>query len=560
MHKSDELNGIILQHFPTPIAVLYKKMLTEDNWHVKTDTALQIFEEWMKSMTLQMVVQYLDQDIHIFQNNAVEKLNAALKEKFFKPSLGSIIEIFFHLLDAYRKQMDRLFLPELHGIMWRTTEGKSKIKKYRDSFNRLVSIRNDIAHGEDKPVDDKGWQEKYQETENLLLAVLERFKFFEDYRIVYGLEIQGQVFSCLQLQGMKPNTIEISLSEGDDVSAGKIYLDNRTDIGGFYELHPLFLPWPSGLFGIDHPDEDNDDISLAVYHKATYSKYEENATKVRYSVADKDTGKISLQDDVALEQFLKLIRVLADLRSQKQEVEHLNWDFFEDIADQITWIETESIRDKFSPDLYLQRNHIKIAFDHFLESKKAAFVLLGKSGVGKSNFVLAMQAALSETPEAYMLIINSAGMSNDGNLTSSLTKMLSNKLKLKNDGGFRKIDNIFAELDQINKIAEKRIVLAFDGINENEAPHKLIRRIDDFIKQNEYPWLKVLLTSRPEAWQAIQRKKRIITVSKYFRQSDTQALGNELAGIDVQAEGSEGWLALDSFHQVEFPKAYHLYK
>ena len=479
--KQEELATIILHNFPTPIAVLYNRMLNEDRWELKTRSATEIFEVWMRSITLQMLIHYLDQDIKTLHNEEADKLNGKIN-KIYKPLLGDVVDMFFSLLKAYRNHSDLLFMKELYNIQWQAGT-KNHVSGARGAFEALTTIRNDIAHGR-PPRSEAAWEIKYDRVDELLHSVLGRFQFVKDYRIVYTLEAKPGKGSFLQLHGLEPARVELEMPETESVQVGRFYLDDRRDQGHFYELHPLFLPWPSDFLNWKNRGNYED---LVKKHTAIYERYQKPT--VHFAVHTEDVEELVLTDQEAIARFLELFEERPKLiQPARTMIKRLHWREFQRIASGITQLETEAIREKFSKDLYLQRQHIRSAFEHFLRSDKVAFVLLGQSGVGKSNFVLSMYEAFRESPDTHLIVFNSARLSGEEKLVASLTEMFANKIALVDKTNKeRKIEDILEEIDNIDGILDMRVILAFDAINENSRPHELLKRIDDLVSYNKYP-------------------------------------------------------------------------
>ncbi len=87
-----------------------------------------------------------------------------------------------------------------------------------------------------------------------------------------------------------------------------------------------------------------------------------------------------------------LYDTIEEAKRKRQEAEKLTWWQLRDICADITRQRMATVRDKYRKELYLQRDKTRQAFEKFLKSEKRCFVLIGKSGVGKSNFLLALAA------------------------------------------------------------------------------------------------------------------------------------------------------------------------
>jgi hypothetical protein len=444
-------------------------------------------------------------------------------------------------------------MKELHSIQWQP-DSKKRVRGARDDFDAIIPIRNELAHGGNKPRSEEDWEKLYQEVEKLLCSVLSSFQFIKNYHIVYGLEAKTEQSIFLELRGLKPSRVELKMPGTESIQPGRFYLDCDRDEGCFYELHPLFLPWPSDFLDWEKREGDEEHDRK---HAAIYASYIKN--KIHFAVHTAYVKDLVLADEETIERFLKLFEnSLKQIQPARSVTKALHWREFQEVAWEITRLETEAIREKFSKDLYLQREHIKSAFEHFLKTDKVAFVLLGQSGVGKSNFVLSMYETYRESQDTHLIVLNSARLMGDEKLIPALTEKFTNKIALvEKNGRERKVEDILEEINNIEDVEEKKVILAFDAINENSKPQELLKRIDDLVSYNKYPWLKVMITSRPEAWQSMKRKSGL-TESKYYRQSDTDDLEMELKGFDQQA--GDGWLAMDRFEAVELPKVYGLYQ
>ena len=151
-----------------------------------------------------------------------------------------------------------------------------------------------------------------------------------------------------------------------------------------------------------------------------------------------------------------------------------------------------TVQEKYNSKLYLQRNKIRSAFDDFLSSEKKGFVLVGKSGVGKSNFILALADEFgSDHRDICLLMYDAANLDLQITLNDLITEGFNNYLHLKE----KETENVWHEISRIDDIREKKVILCIDAINENEQGQKLLRQLNELI-QEPWPWLKVIITSR----------------------------------------------------------------
>ena len=139
---TEDLESIIINEFPLPIAKNYLRVLEFVGWEKKTRQVIHVFEFTVRSLALILISQYLLIDREKVSNS---RLNKLLREKLPKPSLGSWVEILFTTLASYKDHRDLMFMPELYDAYWDTKQQKPQ-KGVRELFNKIVVIRNHLAH------------------------------------------------------------------------------------------------------------------------------------------------------------------------------------------------------------------------------------------------------------------------------------------------------------------------------------------------------------------------------------------------------------------------------
>src|SRR2546425_3877486 len=124
-------------------------------------------------------------------------------------------------------------------------------------------------------------------------------------------------------------------------------------------------------------------------------------------------GGRGIPTSVVLEQFEELATLQKEFHNKdrqwydllpESEVKQFSWQELRAICSKITERRMLStVRGKYSEELYLQREHAHRAFMRFLEDPtKQGFILVGGSGVGKSNFLLAAREGLQAREDVCM--------------------------------------------------------------------------------------------------------------------------------------------------------------
>ncbi len=201
-----------------------------------------------------------------------------------------------------------------------------------------------------------------------------------------------------------------------------------------------------------------------------------------------------------------------------------------------------TVREKYSEELYLQRDHARQAFMRFLEDPtKRGFVLVGGSGFGKSNFLLAARQELQSREGVCMLMYDAA----------SLERPLMETIE--EDFHERRgwtTQRLWEKIKSIDGIDQRLVLLCVDALNEHEQPKPLLKQLNELL-QRPWPWLKVVIVSRPEAWQSIRRGVKLAEALYYRGEGGTP--GAILESFNYSER-------LEPFSRQELPLVYAKYQ
>ncbi|MBN1138184.1 MAG: hypothetical protein JXM73_16460 [Anaerolineae bacterium] len=548
MSPADELDQLILTHFPYPLAVNYKRLLGEPDLERKTRTALQVFEFGLRAVALQVISQYMQNDIKEIPDPTVNQL---LSRKIDKATLGVWRELLFTTLDAYAGYRDRLACPELADLRWEPGTDRER-KGIQGHFVRLIEIRNRLAHRL-PPQTEEAWRDLYQKVAVDLRAVLELFSFLQNYDLMLCRQGEGGR-ECVFFTGLEPQIVRGDLPAEMPSADHEFYL-RRKDGQRLVPLHPLIIHWQKAA-----SDAHAIASSLSLSDAALYDSFTSSVIHYLATVVWENV-EIGGQAETFQEFFTRIGTVLDQIGKVRRREPRLTWKVLEDVAGFVVEDRLGTAEDRYDPALYLPREAVHRAFKEFLSSDKPAFVLLGSSGVGKSCFVLSLVEEYRDVDECCILMYDSAHFDVSVPIRQILSQHFSDYLEISTAEGVRRIDDILTEINQIDGIAHRRVVLIFDAINEHEAPDKLLRQICALVQGPPFTWLKVVLTCRPEAWRRLRaRKDLILTPSKYYRISDAAQCGIQFAGSGQQPPRGEDWIQLRPFSLEELPAVYARYQ
>jgi hypothetical protein len=527
----DAIDQLVLSRFPYPIAVNYQRLLEEESWEARTRKCIEIFEFGLRAVTLGVLSQYLIRDVHQVSDT---ELDRKLYSQLPQASVGQWTEFLFLCLRAYRGKRKLFFMPELYDLYWDTSQEPHRPRKgLRAPFDRLVQIRNDLAHRL-MPASEEAWEALGREALGHLRTILAQFSFLQHYDLIRMVGRRGDEYEYERYTGQEITTHRERLrGREEELQAGWFYLSrqDRSVLG----LHPLLIFWANG--GESELTEEGQ-RDAAVFGRLLKEAVEYVATVVRQTVKERDADLIA--------QFRQLIYYNIEHIKLARKRTVLSWVGLQQAAVELSAVQMGCVWEKYQRELYLQRDQILRKFQEFLASDKGCFVLTGKSGVGKSNFVLSLADEYAEREDVCLLMYNGARLSVSETMVRTISQDLSRYLTLEGEAA----QDLFAELDRQGEMVEKTLIVVFDAINENVDGKVLLRQIDQMVGEVRYPWLKVLITSRPQAWRVLKRGVRLAE-ERYYREAGSDEYLVELREFTVQIE---------PFQREELPAVYEKYR
>lgn len=533
----DTLDNLILSEYPYPIAMNYQRLLETESWEARTRKCIEVFEFGLRTITLGLLSQYLLRDVHQVSD---PELDRKLYHHLAQSSLGQWSEFFFLTLRAYRGKRKLFFMPELYDLYWDTSQEPHEAREgIHRPFVRMVQIRNDLVHRL-APDSEKYWEALAQEALSHLRVVLRQFEFLRHYDLIRIIEQRTEEYEyerftgqeitirCEKLRGQR---------QGEKLQPGWFYL-SREDRSAL-QLHPLFIFFISDekLTFTEGMRQD-----AAVFDRLLKEAVEYMATVVRQTVKKQDAELIA--------QIRELLFYNIEHIKMARKRTVLSWAGLQRAVSELTTAQMGTVREKHRPALYLQREETLQKVLEFLASDKGCFVLTGKSGVGKSSFVLSLADEFAKREDLCLLMYNGARLTVEGTMVQTIGQDLIGYLTLEG----RADQNLFDQLEQRGEMTGKVLLLVFDAINENVDGKTLLRQIDQMVGDARYPWLKVMITSRPQAWRTLKHGLHLAE-NRYFRERGSDEYWVELEGFTYTEE-----IRLDSFCHEELPNAYAKYQ
>ncbi len=535
-----DFDAFVTTKLPHFVAVNYQQMLQATDPLDRLQRALRTYDLGLRALTIGLVSQYLIRDQTRVSDPYVNDL---LLDKFPHLTLKTWQELLFATLAAYEGQRELFFMPELYDFYWDTsTVPHRRRTEVRAPFERLTQIASDQDQQSLQPGDQAGWECLADEAVELLRQILRSLSFLAQYDMVRVLRSANQTYEYELHKGLTVETGQVPAPDGEEVEGeGWFYL--RRSTGQLLQLHPFLISWQGegsgqagGQTGLDAGAMTHD---IGVYDKFIYKQ-------LQYLLV---TLGQTISDEANVHAYMAVIMdTIEEFKRQRQQEIRLTWPRLQDLCSEITGVQTDTARQrKYHPEHYLPRQEAHAALAQFLRSEARGFVLTGKSAVGKTNVLLAFVDELAARGDVAVLVYDAGRASVEPSLTEFISQDFSNRIRLTD----HRIENIWQEIAGIDGIEQQQVVLIVDALSDCPQAELLLRQLD-LLVAGPWPWLKVIISSRPESWRSIKQDTKLAE-GRYFR-------AGAAAEKDETQEAFSSSLQLAPFSAEELPQAYALYQ
>lgn len=507
-----DLDELILESYPYPIAIAYRHLLHTTNDAARQNWIYTVLDYVLKTLGVVAISQYLVRGaMDQAKNDAVSKL---IHDQVQEPSLSTWKDAIYGVLKAYKPYRRLFFMPELCALRW----DARTIPSFQITLEEIIKERNGLSHAGGMPTSEEAWHRHVELSLERLYPILKAVRFLADYNMVL-IKGQGEgTYTCALYRGTEVrDDLVIAAEANRQLEPGWFYL-LRID-GEALALDPWLVFWQ----GIDRQDTD---------------------TGVYCSLKPSHVDYVTAQHQRAFPDSKRVTR-LSDLVYRSQKIgasaqRSLSWSDVGGAAEEITDERGDQACSRYAAGLYLPRVAAIKIYKNFLRDDARALLILGRSGVGKSSFLASLRGGVSDEASAdagtCMALYDARELSTEQPLLQTLTADF-NRL-MGPLSGRQPPDNILATISsEIRFVHCCRLVLAIDAVNEHEAAPALARRINELLNTlgTDFPWFKVILTARPESWRAmtagVPLKERF-----FYRTNDRPGtpVGIELAPFEDQ--------------------------
>jgi hypothetical protein len=534
-----EFSEFVLSNMPYFISVNFQRLLEAETLQDRVKWMLHIYNLVLRALTLGLVSQYLTRDRDKVSDSY---LNQLLLEKFPRLTPDAWKMIFFASLKVYEGNRDLFFMPELYDFYWDTSTLPHQPRpEVEQPFERLTQITVELRKEHLRPKSEREWSQLAEEAGELLHRFLQNLFFIRDYDIIRVVDYNEYSYDFELHRGAEISILSRPLPPRVNLRRGHFYLKKGET--GFLLLHPFLV-----IFEVESGEDGLLPEHIGVYDRFIYAQLQ--YLLVRLS-RDLDSGEdVKVVRGRRVREFIRLVfDTIEEAKHQRQEVEKLTWLQLRDICKDITDTRMATVKLKYHRELYLQREKSRQAFEGFLASEKRCFVLIGKAGVGKSNFLLALGEELYRSRnDICVLMYDGANLKVEPSITHFIGQDFRDRITLAG----QPIQQMWQEIGKIDGMETRLVVLCVDAVNESPRALELLRQLDELV-QKPWPWLKIVFSSRPETWKKISQDAKLAE-ALYYSERQTEGIGLELESFSYSEQ-------MEPFSRdEELPEAYARYQ
>lgn len=213
----------------------------------------------------------------------------------------------------------------------------------------------------------------------------------------------------------------------------------------------------------------------------------------------------------------------------------VRWGDFRAACMALSHIALEKMKGKDTAKSFVPRVTAQQDIQKFLQSDSTFLVIVGESGMGKTDLLRNLTTHLAIQADTAFLVYDAPTL--DTNRDESLFDRVERDLRryLRFSG-----QNLLELVEKEGVVSGQTVVITIDAVNESCDPLGLVQRIDSILTYN-FKFVKILLTCRPHVWQ--QARRKYITHSRYY-----------------SPDGQRTYIDLGHFTPAEATEAYQKYK
>ena len=479
-----------ISEYPLPIAAHYALLDEDSEPNAYLRQIIRTFSFTLKFVSLVGLSEYLARVARSPEIGAGEIDGFLAEHKLERPSLGHFAELLRVVLKDSASWLDDSSVAGLSSIM--DTQRKLA-KRTNQHVDNLVHVRNLFGHSDEELRSSE--LELLVASRRDLDLLLSELDWLADGQLVMGRP-DGSLFACAE--EIRP--LQAPASTFSDVLVSGLSPREETLVLWSWGGHHVALP--PFLIECVVADHDNEARRVAQFETL-------RGKKIKYLYG---THHEFTEDPWTSGSLYKLA---AEARGRRQGEDTDPEGKCERLADAASWAAIrararaqseattgrQNARRKYLRTRYVSRKKTEESLSVFLRSEKRLLVLVGGSGVGKTNLLCWLSDQASEMPDGDAVLHYYAREHG----ATSLADLLAADL------GCASRAELWGSLAAMGELAEvrdggRRLVVLLDAVNEHPDPVGLFRRCLDFVEDERLPaWVKLIVSCRPLPWEHIRR-------------------------------------------------------
>jgi len=488
-HNTTDFEEVILKEFPLPIAYEYRQLvdILKDpryTWFRRCIQAESVFEFILRYCTTIALSYYL-KDLP----RRTDSINALIADHIYTElDIGYCMELLEKVLGLYRETPETFFIPKLCSFFYLLGGDSGDTGERILRALQLASIDVDVERMAGERAEER-FEELYKEHYcPHLEKLLGRLEFLKDYPLLRLLTWSKTEDKFRW---------EIKILRGTNLDPQPSTWDNMDEAFKEHQL-AIWDPEKERLlyvhpFSIFHSCKDDWEAGVGRAEDFfTYKRINGDRIKVMFYIG---LGNVlgGGPHTLRLSDYMDVLIQLVPPPEAEEKPEILAWDRLQDTARKCTLSRLFQLKkEKYVPDVYVEREEIEAHFRRFLSSDKKGLLVVGGSGTGKTNLLCHWAESELETNNI-VLLYNCAQLRGDGlNLATVIARDL---------GMERGLTETLNELAEQRKEKNGQVLVFLDAVNEYAEPATLLNSVfDDLLKWIDYKWFRVILACRSESW------------------------------------------------------------
>jgi len=468
----------ILQNYPLPIAHEYRELLQidETHWQARNQQLVHVVEYTIRYCTIVALNEYEQ----VCADRPPSTTDKAILKQLSNPRIKGCLAILEAVLREMRLMND-LFMPELQAFCM---DGNGVLT---DDWHLMESLSGlAVWVGLRSPADENPHRELYQESIGRVSQLLRRLAFVKKYTLVRLIKQAGENGRWLinDLVGADINRIRTS------------------EIALTITLSPLTL----GLWA----PETSRFLQLSPY--ALFQRCEEcyKRDKLRdndfFLYERREAGRsiyVGLENTHGSPHHISLDDFVEDqINRLKQEaaVALQTWADFARKMQERTSDQLARLGEKYQRRTYTQREALEGSFVRFMRSSASGFLIVGDSGVGKTNQMCYLAGQCETVNHDIVILENCAAW--DASAVAGLDEFLATRYGYSLDNSWVKaLKSLHAQSPD-----HPTLIVFLDAVNEYCEPHKLLDALYNqiLVPMRDLAWFRIVISCRTESWKRLE--------------------------------------------------------